>query len=89
MSYGSPDWQKWVLPAADSYEHIKVAYDAGINTFDTGNHPFTDIRIFFLIAFTANVYSNGESEKILGEAIKKYDLPREELVILTKVRSIV
>jgi len=37
MSYGSPDWQKWVLPADDSYEHIKIAYEAGINTFDTGN----------------------------------------------------
>lgn len=32
---------------------------------------------------TANVYSNGESEEILGEAIARYD--REELVIATKV----
>ncbi|KAL1945520.1 hypothetical protein VTO73DRAFT_2371 [Trametes versicolor] len=34
---------------------------------------------------TANVYSNGLSEVILGNAIKKLNLPREELVILTKV----
>jgi len=33
---------------------------------------------------TANVYSNGVSEEIIGKAIKKYDLPRHKLVILTK-----
>ncbi|KAF2451610.1 aldo-keto reductase-like protein [Karstenula rhodostoma CBS 690.94] len=33
---------------------------------------------------TANVYSNGVSEEIIGKAIKKYNLPREKLVILTK-----
>ncbi|KAH7398482.1 aldo-keto reductase-like protein [Pyrenochaeta sp. MPI-SDFR-AT-0127] len=33
---------------------------------------------------TANVYSNGVSEEIIGKAIKKYSLPREKLVILTK-----
>ncbi|KAI0365125.1 oxidoreductase [Pilatotrama ljubarskyi] len=34
---------------------------------------------------TANVYSNGLSETILGNAIKKLGLPREELVIMTKL----
>ncbi|KAI9066915.1 Aldo/keto reductase [Trametes sanguinea] len=34
---------------------------------------------------TANVYSNGLSETILGNAIKKLNLPREELVIMTKL----
>ncbi|KAH8724912.1 aldo-keto reductase-like protein [Phaeosphaeriaceae sp. PMI808] len=33
---------------------------------------------------TANVYSNGASEEVIGKAIKKYDLPRHKLVILTK-----
>ena len=33
---------------------------------------------------TANVYSNGESERIIGKAIKKFELPREKLVIMTK-----
>jgi len=33
---------------------------------------------------TANSYSWGESERILGKAIKKYNLPREKLVIATK-----
>jgi aryl-alcohol dehydrogenase-like predicted oxidoreductase len=33
---------------------------------------------------TANVYSNGVSEEMIGNAIKKFDLPREKLIILTK-----
>ncbi|TEY71524.1 hypothetical protein BOTCAL_0091g00090 [Botryotinia calthae] len=34
---------------------------------------------------TANVYSNGTSEEILGAAIKKYALPRENIVVATKL----
>ncbi|EIW80654.1 Aldo keto reductase [Coniophora puteana RWD-64-598 SS2] len=34
---------------------------------------------------TANVYSNGLSETILGNAIKKHKLPREEIVVMTKL----
>jgi len=34
---------------------------------------------------TANVYHEGESEKLLGAAIKKLELPRDKLVIATKV----
>ncbi|RPD55339.1 oxidoreductase [Lentinus tigrinus ALCF2SS1-7] len=34
---------------------------------------------------TSDTYSNGLSEVILGSAIKKLSLPREELVIMTKV----
>jgi len=68
MSYGSSKWQDWVLDEEEGLKHIKAAYDAGIQTFDT-----------------ANVYSNGLSEVILGKAIKKYNLPRDEIVVLTKV----
>jgi len=35
---------------------------------------------------TANVYSEGDSETILGQALAKLELPREDLVIATKVR---
>lgn len=34
---------------------------------------------------TADVYSNGLSEIILGNSIRKLNLPRQELVIMTKV----
>ncbi|KAH8823028.1 Aldo/keto reductase [Flagelloscypha sp. PMI_526] len=68
MSYGSPEWESWVLGEQEGIEHIKFAYENGINTFDT-----------------ANVYSNGYSEIVLGKAIKALDLPRENIVVLTKV----
>ncbi|KAJ7774942.1 NADP-dependent oxidoreductase domain-containing protein [Mycena metata] len=72
MSYGTPEWQTWVLPEEEGLKHIKVAYDAGINTFDT-----------------ANVYSNGLSEVVLGKAIKEFNLPRDEIVVMTKVFAVV
>ncbi|KAH8093161.1 Aldo keto reductase [Cristinia sonorae] len=68
MQYGSQGWQEWVLSEEEALEHIKYAWEAGIQTFDT-----------------ANVYSNGLSEIILGNVIKKLKLPREEIVILTKL----
>ncbi|KAK7984777.1 Aldo-keto reductase dtxS3 [Apiospora saccharicola] len=33
---------------------------------------------------TANVYSQGVSEIIVGKAIKKYNIPREKVIIMTK-----
>lgn len=113
LAYGSSQWQDWVLNEEESLPHILKAYEAGINTFDT-----------------ANVYSNGESEVILGkvsppqspqrrqievrvtdvipfasllllpcvffrlrdslsQAIKKYNLPRENIVVLTKLFFVV
>jgi len=68
MQYGSKGWQEWVLGEEEAIEHIKYAYDQGIQTFDT-----------------ANVYSNGLSEVILGNAIKKLNLPRDEIVVMTKL----
>nr|GAT48718.1 predicted protein [Mycena chlorophos] len=69
MSYGEPSWAgSWVLPEEEASKHVKTAYDAGINAFDT-----------------ANVYSNGLSEEVLGRAIKEHNLPRDEIVIMTKV----
>ncbi|HEV8643965.1 MAG TPA: aldo/keto reductase [Burkholderiales bacterium] len=35
---------------------------------------------------TADVYSEGDAETLLGQALKKLKLPREELVVATKVR---
>lgn len=35
---------------------------------------------------TADVYSEGESERLVGEALARLRLPREDLVIATKVR---
>jgi len=72
MQYGNKGWQDWVLGEDEAVEHIKTAYEAGIQTFDT-----------------ADTYSNGYSEVILGRAIKKLNLPRDEIVIMTKVFNVV
>jgi hypothetical protein len=37
MTYGSPEWQGWVLGEEEGISHIKAAYDQGINAFDTAN----------------------------------------------------
>ncbi|KAI9343339.1 NADP-dependent oxidoreductase domain-containing protein [Zopfochytrium polystomum] len=34
---------------------------------------------------TADTYSNGESELVLGEALRRYNIPRDQVVIATKV----
>lgn len=33
---------------------------------------------------TADIYSNGESERILGKAIKQFNMPRSRIVIASK-----
>ncbi|WP_225334083.1 aldo/keto reductase [Halomicrobium urmianum] len=66
MSFGTPEWRKWVLDEEESREIIDRAIDLGINFFDT-----------------ANVYSTGESERVLGNALSGYD--RDEQVVATKV----
>lgn len=35
---------------------------------------------------TANTYSNGASEEIVGKALKKFNIPRHKVVILSKCR---
>ncbi|KAH7338034.1 Aldo keto reductase [Rhizoctonia solani] len=72
MSYGSKEWANWVLEEEEAIQHIKKAYEAGIQTFDT-----------------ADMYSNGESERILGKAIKQLNLPRDEIVVMTKLYGVV
>jgi len=69
MQYGSSEWQDWVIGDEEEIvKHVKAAYDAGINAFDT-----------------ANTYSNGMSEIMLGRAIKRLQFPRDEIVVMTKV----
>ncbi|KAH9042779.1 aryl-alcohol dehydrogenase [Lactarius pseudohatsudake] len=68
MSYGDPRWQPWVLGEKEAIEHVKFAYEHGVNTFDT-----------------ANIYSHGLSEVYLGKAIRVLNLPREEIVVMTKL----
>ncbi|KAI3609264.1 aldo keto reductase [Moniliophthora roreri] len=72
MSFGTTEWQPWVLNEEQSIEILKAAWDRGINTIDT-----------------ANVYSNGESERIIAKFIQKYNVPRNQIIILSKCHHLV
>lgn len=70
---------------------MSARYDQGITTFDTANVSTSvshrRLRSTALTASLLQIYSNGLSEVALGKAIKQFNLPREELVIMTKVRT--
>ena len=108
MSYGSPQWQDWILPEEEAIKHIKFAcvfdvFEAMgctltrtglLSAMTTASRPSTlrmYVRIFVALSSICltvrpgQMYSNGLSEIILGNAIKKLELPREEIVIMTKV----
>jgi len=72
MSYGSSQWNSWILEEKESLEMLKAAYDRGLNTWDT-----------------ANVYSNGESERVIGKALKEFNIPRHKVLIFTKLHGTV
>jgi aryl-alcohol dehydrogenase-like predicted oxidoreductase len=86
MTYGSTDWQGWLLDEETGLEHIKVAYDAGINAFDTANVSLLFANVVRRRTDSDQLYSNGKSEEILGRAIKAHNLPRDEIVIMTKAQ---
>lgn len=69
MSFGSKEWANWLI--GDKEEAFKVLKRA----YDRGLRTFD----------TADVYSNGLSERILGEFLRRYNINRETVVILTKV----
>uniref|UniRef100_A0A060TBM4 ARAD1B09284p n=1 Tax=Blastobotrys adeninivorans TaxID=409370 RepID=A0A060TBM4_BLAAD len=68
MSFGSKSWRDWVLE--DEEEVFKILKHA----YDNGIRTWD----------TANMYSNGESERLIGKFLKKYNIPRSSVVILTK-----
>ncbi|KAG8978881.1 hypothetical protein FRB94_012610 [Tulasnella sp. JGI-2019a] len=69
MSFGSSDWQEWVINE-DKAGALPLLKAA----WDRGVTTFD----------TANVYSNGESEKIIGKFLKVNNIPRDKVLILSK-----
>jgi len=47
--------------------------------------PYPSVPRHKITKNSFEVYSNGISEIILGKAIKKHNLPRDEIVVMTKV----
>ena len=69
MSYGSKKWMPWV---EDEKERVFAILK---HCYDRGLRTFD----------TADVYSDGVSEKLLGEFLRKYNIRRETVVIMTKI----
>ncbi|QLL33096.1 hypothetical protein HG536_0D06190 [Torulaspora globosa] len=69
MSYGSKKWADWVIE--DKEEVFKILK----RCYDIGLRTYD----------TADFYSNGVSERLLGEFLRKFNINRETVVILTKV----
>lgn len=67
----------WTADEATSYQVLDAAWEAGINFFDTAD------------VYTRWIEGNpgGVSETILGKWMKDRKIPRDQLVIATKVRG--
>lgn len=69
MSYGSKRWADWVE------EDEEQIFGLLKKAYDVGLRTYD----------TADVYSNGESERILGRFLRKFEIPRDKVVIMSKV----
>ena len=69
MSFGSKIWSSWIEDDKDK------AFKVLKYCYDNGLRTFD----------TADVYSNGLNERIVGEFLRKYNIKRETVVIMTKV----
>ncbi|OUM56024.1 hypothetical protein BVG19_g5672 [[Candida] boidinii] len=69
MSFGLKSWADWIIE--DEEEVFRILKKC----YDSGIRTFD----------TADVYSNGQSEVLLGKFIKKYNIKRDKIVILSKL----
>ncbi|KAG9316338.1 aryl-alcohol dehydrogenase [Chiua virens] len=84
MPYGS-SWEPCNMVQANGKTGSSTNRDTAGRHADPGVSYDAGINTFD----TADMYSNGESEVILGKAIKKLNLPRDEIVVMTKVYNVV
>ena len=61
---------KWIPYALEEEESLEILKAA----YDRGVNTWD----------TADMYSNGVSEELIGKAIRKFNIPREKVVIMTK-----
>lgn len=69
MSYGLKAWEKWCV------EDEEIVLKILKKCYDNGLRTFD----------TADVYSNGLSEVLLRKFMEKYNIPRDRIVILSKL----
>ncbi len=67
----------WSLDEADTHRILSASFDAGINFFDTAD------------IYSRWVYGNpgGVSETFIGSWVKQNNIPRDQIVLATKVRG--
>lgn len=70
MVFGSPTWQDSPW-VLDADAGLKLLKTA----YDCGINTFD----------TADTYSNGKSEAIIGRFLREYEIPRQKVVILSKI----
>lgn len=70
MIFGSPTWEGSPW-TLDAEAGIKLLKAA----YDAGINTWD----------TADTYSNGKSEEIIGEFLRRHAIPRQKVVILTKI----
>ncbi|THH21264.1 hypothetical protein EW146_g249 [Bondarzewia mesenterica] len=87
MSFGDPRWNSWVLPE-EKVCHFVPYPSRTCSPLQSQALPILkaawDAGVTTLD--TANMYSNGESETIIRNFINQYNIPRENMVIVTKIR---
>jgi aryl-alcohol dehydrogenase-like predicted oxidoreductase len=67
----------WTADEETSYEVLNATFEAGINFLDTAD----------VYSRWVEGNSGGEAEAIIGKWIKKFNIPRDQLVIATKVKG--
>ena len=70
MTFGNPNWEGSPWVIPES-ESLPLLKKA----YDMGINTWE----------TANTYSNGQSEVIIGKALKEYNIPRSKVVLMTKI----
>ncbi|KAK8091360.1 aryl-alcohol protein [Apiospora phragmitis] len=86
LQIGSPEWLPWVLGEEKNVTAKGTTTTQGCLR-QRCQHADT---LFDCDQWdTANVYSNGESERIIGKALWKYGIPRSKVVLLTKCCRVV
>ncbi len=67
----------WTCDEEHAYEILTAAFEAGLNFFDTAD----------IYSIWAEGNPGGVAETIIGKWLKKTGIPREQVVIATKVRG--
>jgi len=87
MTFGSPKWSQWVIEEGSSLPIIKRAIELGNAILEW--FSIIDIKMYMTTLLfkginffdTADAYSNGESERILGRVLKTLGVRRSDVVI--------